>query len=406
MKQVAAFLLGIFLLVGCSRGDDIPSDPADMEGTLLAYFIANNNLEDLLFANVVDMYKGIAAMDRPAEFLVYWDGAAQSTYWSTTSILRYRTDGKGNVNGRAFTTNEEEIVALGKVLKEYPSQLASDKEVMGRVLQDMMNFSSYSTHHGLVIGSHGSGWLKHIDGSNSRALGPDGAYVNSITIPDMVEAMQQVDKKFEFLLFDACAMACAEVFYEVRTVTNYVIASVIDVPSPGFPYSEMVQELVAFTSSAYQKACEIYIDRYQQESDQPIKFGTISLVDCSELDQFASLFHEQIALHHSAIGVYDNVNFQFYGGGGMRLLSADLLQFVGSINDGVVPPSFQTQFDRTILYTNYVTDSRYYPINGNNYCGMGVYLPMQSKRYWNEYFQTLRWYQAAGWEAVTWPLPQ
>lgn len=408
MKKVAALLLGVFLLLGCSNNPDTPPmpDPTTIEGTVFAYFIANNNLENSLRTNIVDMYRGLAAMSKPSEFLVYWDGVEGAAYWPNPSILRYRTDGAGRINGSAAVSSADEIVAMAEVLKEYPSQLASDKAVMAAVLKDMMEFSSYSTHHGFVIGSHGSGWLKHIDGSNSRALGPDGDYANSITIPDMVSAMEQVGKKFDFVLFDACAMGCAEVFYDLRSVANYAIASVIDVPDPGFPYSQMMKHLLGFSVTDYEKACQAYIDRYQAESNQGIKFGTMSLVDCSEMESLAAAIKEQVQAHATSIGTYDYVDFQFYGGGSMQRLSADMQQFIASLNKGVMPLSFEQQFKKTVLYTDYVTNTTYNKIDGANYCGMGMYLPLQNKRYWNEYFQTLAWYHAAGWEAVTWPLPQ
>ncbi|MGL5272182.1 MAG: clostripain-related cysteine peptidase, partial [Phocaeicola sp.] len=240
-----------------------------------------------------------------------------------------------------------------------------------------------------------------------RSLGPDGANANSITIPDMAEALSAAGKRFDFLLFDACMMASSEVLYELRDVVDYNISSVIDVPIEGFPYQEMFHKLSLFSIDGYKETCDAYVDYYTRFGG----FGTMSLIDCKEMASLAQAVKKEIATHSSSIGTYDNANLQFYGDEStgnriMKLLSADMVQFIRLINDGVLPADFKTQFDKALLYTTYVRDSYSFKIDGDNYCGVGMYLPMQSRRYWNEYFQTLGWYTAAGWDAVTWPLPQ
>ncbi|MGL4852141.1 MAG: clostripain-related cysteine peptidase [Phocaeicola sp.] len=408
MSRFPVLFLGLLLLVSCSDRKEIPSPPveAGADRTLLAYFVANNDLESALRTNVVAMCQGLATMDTPCELLIYWDGVEGKTYWPTTSLLRYRTDGDGTINGQILT-DENSILAAAQIVKEYPSQLASDKEVVMRVVQDMIHISPSSSYYGLVFGSHGSGWLKHINGANSRALGPDGVYANSITIPDLADALQSAGTKFDFILLDACMMASAEVLYDIRKVANYGIASVLDVPGPGFPYDKMLKELMEFSSSGYEKACQVYIDFYTAATERSIRYGTMSLIDCSEMENLSILVEEQIEANLDKISTYDHSNLQFYGRSGFKLISADLLQFIRLLNDGIVPEQFQDQFDRTVLYADYVKNpgNSMYAIDGSNYCGMGMYLPMLTKLYWNEYFQTLDWYKDAGWSAVTWPLP-
>lgn len=433
MKKVAALLLGLLLLVGCSTNEDIPSNPSsDIDKTMFVYLIGQNNgLENHLKANVSALAAGLALMKSPAQVLIYWDASEGGTYWNKSSILRYTTNGDGLVNGKRVSTegprynadgspkldaNDLERFDAADIVKEYPSQIATDKEVMRTVIKDMMTLSSNSTFHGIAFGSHGSGWLKRIDSANSRSLGYDGDYENSITIPDLADVLKVAGKKFDFLLFDACMMACAEVFYDVRQVTDYAIASVIDVPSLGFVYSYAFSELMQFTVAGYQNACDRFVDYYSMTDDTNRKnwFGSISLVNCNEMNALAVQVKEQINDNKDLIGFYDSVDFQFYGNvnSGFKLLSADIVQFIRSLNEGELPVSFEEQFDRTLLYKAFVNlergDKFYnsYYIDGANYSGMGLYLPMQSKRYWNEYFQTLAWCEAAGWNAVTWPLPQ
>ncbi|MGL5938469.1 MAG: clostripain-related cysteine peptidase [Phocaeicola sp.] len=410
MRYILTFLLGNLLFWGCSSIPEIPTDNSipeiHVDKSVWGYFIANNTLVSDLRGNVADLAEALGTMKSSGEVLIYWDAEKKDENWPTPCILRYRTAGDGLVNGKVLRTRRDRLVAA-EIVKEYPSQIATDKRVLASVVQDMKAYSSDSSYsRGITFGSHGSGWLKHIDGSNSRSLGPDGDLVNSITIPDLVEALQVAEVKFDFLLLDACMMAGAEVFYDLRKVADYVIASVIDVPGYGFSYARSLPHLMGFTADSYRKACETYINYY---TDNPLGFGTISLVKCSEMESLAAAVSEQIRDNTESIGTYDNSSFQFYGRApSFKLLSADLIQFIRSLNGGDLPADFKEQFNKTVLYTDYVRvapGSKYY-IDGDNYSGMGIYLPMRTKLYWNEYFQGLDWYKAAGWDAVTWPLPQ
>ena len=156
--------------------------------TILAYLVANNDLDDDLLANIGAMYDGLAEMDQQATLLVYWDGkTAMGTNNAKHLILKYQTDGKGNINGLpAIDINAplDDVLEVGEIVKEYDTQYSVDKMVMAQVLKDMVEMAP--THKlGLVFGSHGSSWLNSI--YTSRAFGQDGSGDNTMPIPDMVQ---------------------------------------------------------------------------------------------------------------------------------------------------------------------------------------------------------------------------
>ena len=253
------FFLGIcslfFLLTSCSNNDDPkPNNPDKL--TILAYLVANNNLDDDLLANIGAMYDGLAEMKEEATLLVYWDGrTAIGDNNSKHLILKYQTDGKGNINGAPALDPScplDDVLAEGEIVKEYDTQYSVDKDVMSQVLTDMIAKSS-TTKFGLIFGSHASSWLNSI--YPSRAFGQDGNGDNTMLIPDMVEALSAVNKKFEFILFDACYMGTTEVAYAFRNVCNYQLSSVMEVPAYGFPYEDFMKYLYKGNVDDYKKVC-------------------------------------------------------------------------------------------------------------------------------------------------------
>ena len=119
------FLSFLLVFVACTDDIDDPNPAPDENAiTILAYLVANNNLDGVLLDNIVSMYDGLADMKQPASLLVYWDG--NSTIGNsdkTHLILKYQTDGKGKINGKkALNTSysSSEVLAEAEIVKELP----------------------------------------------------------------------------------------------------------------------------------------------------------------------------------------------------------------------------------------------------------------------------------------------
>ena len=405
---------GVFLLFGmlvaCTE-DDEPTvnpepTPADESVTVLSYLIANNNLDDFMVQNVCIMYDGLAVMTEPATLLIYWDGqTAVGKNKSKHLILKYETDGKGKINGKKAletTSSWKEVFDEAVILKEYPDQLSTDKEVMATVLQDMAKFSP-TQNLGLIVGSHGSSWYNTI---YTRALGYDGSTSNAINLPDMVEAMETLEKPFEFILFDACYMGTMEVAYEFRHVADYQISSVMEVPAYGFPYDYFLGDLFKGTVEGYKDVCQSFVDYYKSEYDDGnIAWGTIALIDSKEVEGMTQAVRQQIVAHKDTLASYVPKRIQEYGRQAGQGIAHDLEHFVKDLNGGEVPAAFAEQLEKTVLYKGCLEEARYSPYNydvdATNYCGLGIYIPQSNKSKWNPYFKTLDWYEASGWNEVT-----
>ena len=410
LKRFWGVFLLFGLLVACTE-DDEPTvnpepTPADESVTVLSYLIANNNLDDFMVQNVCIMYDGLAVMTKPATLLIYWDGqTAVGKNKSKHLILKYETDGKGKINGKKAletTSSWKEVFDEAVILKEYPDQLSTDKEVMATVLQDMAKFSP-TQNLGLIVGSHGSSWYNTI---YTRALGYDGSTSNAINLTDMVEAMETLEKPFEFILFDACYMGTMEVAYEFRHVADYQISSVMEVPAYGFPYDYFLGDLFKGTVEGYKEICQSFVDYYKSEYDEgKTAWGTIALIDSKEVEGMTQAVREQIVAHKDTLASYVPKRIQEYGRQAGQGIAHDLEHFVKDLNGGETPQTFAEQLEKTVLYKGCLEEARYTPYNydvdATNYCGLGIYIPQSNKSKWNPYFKTLDWYEASGWNEVT-----
>ena len=403
MKKLFLLLTFVSLFTAC-KDDDGPSGGKKENApiTVMGYFVADaSGIEDDIFRNIAAMYDGLTLMKKPATLLVYWDGSGDYGQWEDPVILRYTTDGKGNVNGQKQLPEDataNEVVDLAEVVKQYPSQLSVDKSVMTQVLKDMIAVSP-TERVGLVAASHGSAWTNSI--FMSRSFGQDGKGTdNTMLVSDMADAMKATGKKFDFLLFDACFMGTAEVCYDLRDVADYQIVSVMEVPAYGFPYESSLDYLYEGTVDGYKKICQAYIDFYQES----YAWGTIALIDSKEMEGLADATRAEIVEHKDVLGNdFDESDIQEYGKQGGRGIAYDLGQLMAVLNNGTMPNAFADQLNKTVLYKSCleIANPSSYKVDAANYCGLGVYIPIRYNDNWNDFFKTISWYTVAGWNEVT-----
>ena len=399
-------LLILFSSCGGNNDEPQPEPPVPSEEiTILSYLVANNNLNDDLLVNIYSMCAGLIEMDKAATLLVYWDGrTAIGPNNSKHLILKFETDGKGNINGVSamdmFTFDD--ILDVAEIVKEYDTQYSVDKDVMAQVLKDMMA-EAPTNKIGLVFGSHGSSWLNTI---YTRSFGQDGSGDNTILIPDMVDALNSVGKKFEFILFDSCYMGTVEVAYAFRDLCNYQISSVMEVPAYGFPYEDFIKYLYKGNVENYKKVCQTYIDFYLEcYSYGDDAWGTVALIDSKEMENLVNELKKEIVAHKDVLSNYDSSKLQEYGRYSSPHIAYDLGHMISNLNGGSIPTVFNTQLEKAVLYKGCVEKARYlnfnYSVDPENYSGLGIYIPTSKRSKWNVYFKTLDWYTASGWNEVT-----
>lgn len=418
MKKILFFILSVLIFSACS--DEIPEDKVLKRNgrTLLAYLVSNNNsgsLDKYLKNNLVDMYKGLASTNDSSALVVYYRPYDNDASLEHPSLLTFVSDGKGNVNGmKALSgtdlTSENVIGAAHVISYTEDNHVATSPEVMKRVLGDMIKLVP-SKSYGLIFGSHGSSWIEG-NSYKGRAFGDDNGY--NIDIPDMAQAIDEafVNSTLDFILFDACMMETAEVCYELKDVTDYIIGAVVETHVYGHPYDVILPKLLQ-DNVPYSDICDDYISYSRKKG----AWGTCAVVDCSKMDDLASWIGDNLQNYSEKLNSDFVYEVQQYGvekifSYSFKYFSLDIVDFFRKLNDGTVPDGLQNLMDEVVIAKACLSGTGYevvgvLPISEEQFCGIGMYYPYRfGKTNWDNYFESsISWYKAVGWqnykEAIT-----
>lgn len=398
MKKLFLYIVSLFILVGCS--DEIPEHerPVQSKRAILAYLIANNNLDTDIMNNVVWMYESLAQSQDSCSLAIYYKPSSNNSYnngyLKETQILTFFTDGHGQINGQPALEGSD--ITTGNVVEQalkYTAVpgIATDTDVMQANLQAMADIIPAESY-GLIFGSHATSWMPAA-GTDiaTKSFGQDGTIYNSINVPELADVLEQTfPGNLDFVLFDACMMQTAEVCYELRHATHYCIASVLETPVEGFPYHLILDDLYQ-ENIDFDKLCEDVINFNKNETKG--KWGTYAVVDCEQMDAFANAVREQISPYKNTIE--DTHLFQQYGVGDFLFFSFDVADVIRQLNGGTLPESFQQVLDQIVLAKSCITNHSTFRVDEDRYCGMGMYIPdAVPNTQWNDYYRSaISWYQ-------------
>lgn len=398
MRKLFLYIVSLFILTGCS--DEIPEHerPVQSKRAILAYLIANNDLDTDIMNNVVWMYESLAQSQDSCSLAIYYKPSSNNSYnngyLKETQILTFFTDGHGQINGRPALEGSD--ITTGNVVEQalkYTAVpgIATDTDVMQANLQAMADIIPAESY-GLIFGSHATSWMPAA-GTDiaTKSFGQDGTIYNSINVPELADVLEQTfPGNLDFVLFDACMMQTAEVCYELRHATHYCIASVLGTPVEGFPYHLILDDLYQ-ENIDFDKLCEDIINFNKNETKG--KWGTYAVVDCEQMDAFANAVREQISPYKNTIE--DTHLFQQYGVGDFLFFSFDVADVIRQLNGGTLPESFQQVLDQTVLAKSCITNHSTFRVDEDRYCGMGMYIPdAVPNTQWNDYYRSaISWYQ-------------
>lgn len=409
------YTLLVVVLAACSN--EIPEQqPAKRSGrTVLAYLISNNagtSLDNDLRNNVIDMYTALGNMKESCTLLVFYRPYTGDTPLSNPTLMSFYTDGRGNVNNQPVLSGDNltfEAVCQIAQKKEYTmnSQIATDPAVMKEVFTDMQIVAP-SDSYGLILGSHASGWMKG-NSVQSKAFGDDDGY--NIDIPDLAGVLKNsFSEKLDFVLFDACMMGTAEVGYELKEVTSYCIASVMETPALGFPYKQVFSYLYS-ENIDYSAVCHEFISFNKVNN----AWGTCAVMNCSQMENLANAVKAKLSEWKDALSSVSMQNVQQYGVGSYRYFSYDVLDFFRELGgkSGVAETdlneaiaSIQTVLNEAVIAKECIPNpsNSSFRVDEARFCGIGMYIPKEYNPYvanktaWNSYYeQSISWYCAAGW---------
>lgn len=262
---------GIFLaLTACSDDPEAPIEkpvPENVTRTVLVYQAANNNLGTPSaaydVADVKEMIKAAKAGDIGDGRLLVYRGA----YRSKPLLLEI---------------TKEKL----DTIKYYSSDtLSVDSRRLSQVLKDMTTIAP-ANEYGLVLWSHGSGWLQdgmEEDAAVNRSFGSEGGKtMNITTLTKVLEA----GPKLQWLYFDCCFMASIETVYELRYTAPVIVASPTELPVDGMPYDLNIKEFFRAGSANMVQAATNTFNSYNNLVGA-YRTCTMSVINTGALDALA-----------------------------------------------------------------------------------------------------------------------
>lgn len=253
-------------------------------------------------------------------------------------------------------------------LKTYADFDAGSAACVAQLFADV-GTAAPARRYGLIIGCHGKAWVPASGGTVPYSLRPDAADHSGVWTPapgakvtrsfgdagheldieELAEALEGLDFRFDYLLFDDCFMSNIETLYDLRRAVDCVVASPCEIMGAGFPYDRIVPHLFApgsSTRAALTAVCRAFWYFYEYDWDtvpRNERSGCITLAVLSELDALAERMRRVVDAGEQA---FDVGQLQVYKGG-THPVFYDLGQYVAlRCGDAAAAADFRAQLDR------------------------------------------------------------
>lgn len=291
-------------------------------------------------------------------------------------------------------------------LKEYEGASYASAEGIADILNEVKTQAS-ALNYALIVGVHGCGWTYASDWSRypyyarpsvtrprdnnfsgiqfgpdpnaplTRFFGSVSLAENAMDISTLAEGIRESGLKMQYILFDACYMSNIETAYELKDVTNYMIASGSEIMAAGLPYRSMWSYLNSSTPN-YSSIVSTSVNFYKNSS---APFCNLAAIDCRQVEKLASVMKDINAEYQLSASVsLDSIQ---HLDGFRPNLFYDLETYVDSLHpSGYLLDQFKSQLKLTIKVSDH-TDEAYTCIYNSdsfkikNYCGITISDPSQ-----------------------------
>lgn len=379
-KKISLFLgmISILFCINCTHEDissipeenctdeDISSIPEGITDltyrTLFVYAAGDNDLSSMVNYNLSQIKKGM-------------DGKA----------INGRVICLADIDG--LPTRLLEITSDGiDTLKDYRKNLnTADPYVFKSAFEDVCK-NAPSKRYGLVMWSHGSGWLP---GTSTRSFGLDHGY--SMNMNDMLEAFSGIN--FDYILFDACLMSSIELIYELREKTRYILASPTETTSGGYPYDVILPMLFAEDENLEDSLIKV-ADTYYESYKEGGEGVTVTLSSTKGLENLANKIKEL----NADLTKVDRSSVQKLSVNGQPMYDFQKTYELADKNNSV---DWKDALNKVVLrehHTDFYGIGKYiYP--GDPYidikycCGLTSYIPTKSNDNTDRAYMNTAWYK-------------
>lgn len=333
----------------CSDKDEQEETGYTQQSILVFMPWSDNSLHQSLMANLESIKAGIKAQKGLKNTRLFVAAASNSSKAYLYEIIYKngvcKNDTIQSYNSKDWTTAEGIATIINKVKER-----------------------SNALNYAMIIGCHGTGWTGKNDWQDypnmakaygmqytqgkigdyplTRFLGAVGRGLEEyrIDISTLSEAIKQTNIKMQYILFDNCYMANVETAYEMKDVTNFMVASTSEIMAVGMPYKAMWSSLASATPD-YSQMVNTY---YNFFSSYSYPYGSIAAIDCRQMDDLAKIMKEINASYSFDASLRDSVQVL---DGFNTAMFYDLGSYVDNLcQDEALKTKFTKQLDKVVKY--------------------------------------------------------
>ena len=348
-------------------GADEPSADAGKTRTVMVYMIADNSL-GRSECDLMDIEEMQAAVD---------NGALGD---SGRLIVYHNAPGTASgVAPKMFEITPGQRTTL-RTYPDDPSIYSTDPERFTEVLDDMVRFAP-ADQYGLVLWSHGTGWIESAGSRSGGAPGPEHPIVVTSFGDDRQHKMKITTlasvlrgRNLDFIYFDCCHMASVEVMYELKDAAPVIVGSGTELPAAGMDYSLNVPFFFAPGKADMVGAARATFELYDAMPGSS-RSCTMTVVDTGKLDELAKVSREVMEL--GLAGGKEDGQYQSYmrkaeGCYGSLYDMADYYETLQGADLALIA-RWRAALDAAVTYSA-STPTIFNVLTMNSYCGLGTYI--------------------------------
>lgn len=380
IKIICLGFCSILSFISCADSDTIKKD---IERTVLVYMATDNNLSSFGNTNIQLMLQGMKNVE--GRLVIYLD--------PSNDVPRLMVI-EGNSAPKLDT------------LVTYSEENSASPEVLRRTIQDVRNLYP-SNSYGLILWSHGMGWLpekynfhRSYSAGLVRYTNLPTKYFGQDTHPgdgamesfmETDELMAGISGHFNFIMFDACFMGAVEVLYGLRDYADYFIASPAEILANGFPYDKIVPWLWG-DEEDLKRVCAEYFNYYNTYPD-PNNAGwnsaTVALVKSSELQHLVELT-SNIVGENKCVASTDVWRYPL-SKSSLPNVFYDLGDYINTYGDESQQSAYKQQLEKTVVFKAATPTFFGQTIPTDKFSGLSVYIPQTRWDDMNQIYYQLEW---------------
>lgn len=390
---IAALLLPL-MLVSCFKDPNFEPGSGDsgskpqperlpdkeVRNVMIMYSAGFNSITNALSNDLEELSYGYVptASSRADNILLVF--SRRKLYDNSTPVApvlyRIYKDGEGTVVRDTLLTWEKTKQATDPAVIEEVFRFARDK------------FPAKG--YGLVYSSHASGWIPDPDrtkGISLNSVGQD-ADTGRVHETELYEFVDAIPYPLDYILFDACFMACVEVAWALKDITPIIGFSPTEIMSDGFNYNTLAERLIGSSEPNPLAVCEDYFAQYT-DPEQRTPYASITMVDTRKMGPLAEVCRTLFEKYRTSIAALRTTQVQTYFRPGRNPWLDHLFDLRHMLVKAGISAEETAAFDQAlsqcILYERHTDYFMSLPLV--NVCGLSVFLPSSGDDFFKSYYK-------------------